>query len=333
MAHTNHSKLSASVIIPTFKRLDMLQRCLPGVAAMDTKPDEILITYRPDADPHTAAWLESEAGSHPEWQLVPVSAVGQVKALNAAFAIAKSDIVAIFDDDAIPRPDWLCKVLSHFSSDPTVGGVGGRDFVHEHGGLTTSPKRQIAGVKNWWGHYVGDHHLVVGPPRKVEVLKGCNWAIRRVALGSLESDTRLLGTGAQFANDSWFCINLHQHGWKLVLDPSANVDHYPAEKPDHGRHDWNRRKCYEISANTVFSEIYFADGWTRAKYLTYSLLVGYRHCPGLYYLMHGLTKRPNQIASIALGGWSGYIRGWQMCHEYAPPGTPATPTQVGSLAT
>ncbi|GAA6142163.1 glycosyltransferase [Hydrogenophaga sp. 5NK40-0174] len=329
MNDTMRNTLSASVIIPTYKRLDMLQRCLPGVAAMDTTPREVLITYRPEADPETTAWLLDEAPKHSDWVLVPSHEPGQVAALNLALRRASGDIVVIFDDDAIPRRDWLSKVLSHFQSDPGVGGVGGRDFVHEHGGTTLSPERKVAGIRNRWGQYLGNHHLVVGAPREVDVLKGCNWAVRRTALGSLHSDTRLLGSGAQFANDSWFCINLRQHGWKLVLDPSANVDHYPAEKPDHARHGWNRLKCHEMTTNKVFSELYFATSWERTKYLAYFVLKGTRYCPGLYFLAHGLLKRPLQLPAIAWGGWTGYVKGWRMCHRYEPPGQPATP---GSLS-
>ena len=321
----NEVQLTVSAIVPTYRRPDILKRCLEGIAAMTVTPIEILITYRPDADPETAQWLEAQLPSQPRWRLVTVDKPGQVLALNTAKALATGEVIAIFDDDAIPHPDWLKRILGHFA-DPAVGVAGGRDIVFHKGAPILEPVMQRAGFENFWGSLVGNHHLVVGEPRAVDTVKGCNFAVRRAAMGTLRFDERLLGSGAQLANDSWFCTNLRHHGWTIVLDPQAIVDHYIAQKPDFQLHAWPKRKCHEWAFNHVYTRVYFMGAWKKAKFVLYQFAVGTRYCPGLYFTAHGLLRRPRELPGIMAGGWSGFFSGMRAAHQLRrdPPGRPVT---------
>jgi hypothetical protein len=44
---------------------------------------------------------------------------------------------------------------------------------------------------------IGNHHLGVGEPREVDVLKGVNMSYRRTAIADIHFDERMRGTGAQ----------------------------------------------------------------------------------------------------------------------------------------
>lgn len=313
------STMTVTVIIPTFRRLDILQKCLEGTFLLERKPDQVMIVYRPEDDLVTAQWLtEVACQRYPGLELVPVFIPGVVAALNAGLVRAGSDIIAILDDDAIPRPDWLNHVLNHFLR-PDVGAVGGRDVVHNHPPVE---EVTVAGVRDWWGNIIGNHHRVIGPPREVDVVKGCNWILRRAAIGSLRLDERLLGFGAQVANEQWFCLNLRRAGWKIILAPSAIVDHYPAMKPDYIRTEFSRKKCFESVCNRTASVLAFVPWRLRLRNLVFHLLVGTRECPGLYYSLHALLKRPHALPGIMLGGWAGFSKGWRMAKEFErnPPG-------------
>lgn len=315
------NRTTVTVIIPTYRRLDILIQCLQGVYAMNRQPNQVLVVYRPDDDPETAHWLtEVACSTYSTLQLVPVFKAGVVAALNAGLAVAESDVIAIFDDDAIPHPDWLSRILPHFTQ-TDVGAAGGRDIVHDHPPVKETAK---AGFIDFWGNVIGNHHTVVGEPREVETVKGCNWALRRAAIGSLRFDERLLGKGAQVANELWFCLNLRHQNWKIVLDPNAIVDHYPAKQFDHGRSIWSRQKCYEHVCNVTATQLAYYPWHLNLRYLLFHLFVGYRHCPGAYFIMHGLLKRPLVLPEIVLGGWSGFFQGWQMAREFRrnPPGLP-----------
>jgi acetyltransferase-like isoleucine patch superfamily enzyme/GT2 family glycosyltransferase len=315
---------TVSVIIPTYRRLDILMQCLQGVYAMDRQPDQVLVVYRPEDDRDTKQWLAEVA--YPAFstlQIVPVFKPGVVAALNAGIAVATSKIIAIFDDDAVPRSDWLSRILPHFAQ-ADVAAAGGRDVVAGHPPVKETT---MAGYIDFWGNIVGNLHIVVGEPRDVEVVKGCNWALRRAAIGSLQLDERLLGEGAQYANELLYCLNLRYHGWKIKLDPRAIVDHYPAIRLDHARNTWNKKVCHEQSCNLVATELAFYPWHLKLRYLLFHFLVGSRSCPGAYFILHSLLKRPRSLPGQLLGGWSGFFHGWQLAKEFKrnPPGLPNIP--------
>ncbi|WP_102227260.1 glycosyltransferase family 2 protein [Acidimangrovimonas sediminis] len=315
---------TVSILVPTFRRLEILKECLAGCETQTRQIDEIVIVHRPDADPETAAWLEEVGPQHPLWRCVPASEAGVVAALNTGIGATRGDIIAIFDDDAVPHPDWLEKVLTHFE-DPAVGGVGGRDFVHGHRGLILEPRTTVAGVRDNWHSLIGGHHLVEGPPRPVEVLKGCNWALRRAALDSLKLDPRLLGKGAQVDNEAWFCLCLRAAGWRLILDPQAQIQHHPAQRSDIDRSTWSRQRCFEQACNSTAVRTALLTPAQRWRYIWRMVTVGTRYCPGLYYLAHGLVKRPGQILGVAIGGWSVFRAGLRLGRQFRddPPGIAA----------
>jgi GT2 family glycosyltransferase len=297
---------------------------LEGVYAMNHQPNQVLVIYRPDDDPETGSWLNEIAlQSYSTLKLVPIFISGQVAALNAGLEMADADIITILDDDAVPYPDWLSRILTHFNQ-IDVGAVGGRDIVHNHPPVKEATK---AGYIDFWGNVIGNHHTIVGDSREVETVKGCNWALRRSALGTLRFDERLLGKGAQVANELWFCLNLRHQGWKIVLDPNAIVNHYTAEQLDHGRSSYNKQKCFERACNVTATILAYYPWHLKLRYFIFHLIVGNRHCPGIFYIMHGLLKRPRLLPEIMLGGWSGFVRGWQMAKEFNlnPPGLPNAP--------
>ncbi len=324
--------LSTSVIVPTFKRMDLLPRCLAAIEQLTPRPIEIIVCHRPDADPDTARWLNQHVGAHELWKLVDLGRPGQVAALNAALEVARGDILAIFDDDATPHSDWLSIILKDFA-DENVAAVGGSDIVHgPDGAPITRRPRSKPGLQDWWGEVRGGHEGAVGPPRPVDVLKGCNWAIRRRAIGTLKFDERLPGTGAQAVNDYWFCLNLRQAGWTIIFDPAARVEHFAGFKPDYSHGAFPRLKCFEWTAGSTAAAMAFASPSLKLRNIVYHVLCGERHCPGLLFIAHSLVRRPGSLPGQLIGGWSGYLVGFRLATVFRsePPGEASRPK--GALA-
>ncbi len=322
---------TVTALVPTFRRLDVLQRCLAAIVASARPFRQILVVTRPDEDPETFAWLSGQIGQIEGLEIVAVKVAGQVQAINAGLDAAQGDYIAVFDDDALPHSDWLDRMLAHFV-DPQVGCAGGRDRVHQEGrvleGLARAPGERTA-----FGILRGGHHLAEGPPRHVASIKGCNWILRASAKGTLLLDTRLFGKGAQIANETWYCENMAHAGWKIVFDPAAQVDHFPAERVDGARDDYSRVRCHDQTANVVSTDLAFASTWGKMKYLAYFVLVGRRYCPGFYYIAHALAKRPAVLPNMVLGGWSGFCDGWALARRFReePPGhANPPPREVGA---
>lgn len=314
------NNFTVTIIIPTFKRLDILKKSVAAVLEMEKQPIEILVVCRPDDDPVTYQWLIEASREIQGLKVLTISIPGQVQAMNAAIPVARGDIVAILDDDALPRKDWLTQILKCYK-DSRVGAVGGRDVVHQYGKICDTPQAQEAGVRTFWGTIKGNHHLVIGTARSVDVIKGCNLTFRRSAVAGLKFDDRLLGKGAQVGNDSWFSLCVKVLGFDVILNPQAIVDHYPAERADGAREVLSKEKCFEQAVNNVALTVANMRFSQKVRFIIFSALVGFRYCPGLYYLSVSFIKRPLLVPVLISGGWSGFIGGMRLARilEESPP--------------
>ena len=299
-----------TALVPTYRRPDDLRRCLRALAAQTLPASEILVVLRRD-DVSSRAVVHELAPRLAALRPVIVDAPGTVHALNAGLQSASGDLVAITDDDAAPRPDWLARIAAHMESDTRIGGVGGRDWVH-HGERVENGSRMEVGRLCWYGRCIGNHHLGAGTPRAVDFLKGVNMSYRRAAIDGLRFDARLLGGGAQVGNDMAFALAVRRRGWLLIYDPEVAVDHYPARRFDEDqRNSVSALACY----NAAFNEALIvgeALGRVRScAFAVWGVLVGTRAVPGL---LQWLRLRPREGAAASVrtaASIRGTVAGWR----------------------
>ena len=286
-----------SVIVPTYRRTADLDRCLAALDEQQLRPEEVLITYR-EEDVETCTYLARTDRPCASARLILCTEPGVVFALNRAFDEVKSDFFAITDDDSVPHPEWLQRIVAHFVSDPSVAGVGGKDHVFvssENRWLEGS--EQIVGIVSWSGNAIGSHHVGVGPPRYVHTLKGVNIAFRRTAFGGLRLDGRLRGKGAQVGWEMELCFAMLAQGYKLLYDPAVLVDHIIGSRPiEEHRVKFNPNSHFDEAFNrTLLMLEYLAKqpyGWfRRLAYMSSLTFRGSRKFPGLLLLAHGLLTR------------------------------------------
>src|SRR5258707_14380048 len=95
-----------TVIIPTYRRVADLDRCLAAIDQQRLTPVEVLITYRPE-DTETKDYLARADRPALRAKLILCEKPGVVYALNLAIDSVHSEFFAFTDDDSIPQPDWL----------------------------------------------------------------------------------------------------------------------------------------------------------------------------------------------------------------------------------
>ncbi len=117
----------ASVVVPTYRRPDLLRRCLAALAAQDLDPAAYEVVVADDAaGPDTRALVEEQARRGPvRLRYVPVTGRhGPAAARNAGWRCAEGEVIAFTDDDCVPDPGWLSAGLDAFADG--VSGVWGR---------------------------------------------------------------------------------------------------------------------------------------------------------------------------------------------------------------
>jgi glycosyltransferase involved in cell wall biosynthesis len=273
-----------AVLICSYRRANDLLRCLQGLRNQDRPADDIMIVVRFD-DADTRAALASEAAAGLPIRILFVAEPGLIAARNVGLEACRSDFIALTDDDTVPRPDWLARIVAHFESDPGLGGVGGRDRCLA-GTEWNEGKKKTIGHITWFGRMSGYHHLGFGDPRAVQILKGANMSYRRRAVGATRADTRLRGSGAQPHEDSTFALAIRRKGWSLLYDPSVLVDHYESPREE-ARHYGgiaaftNAESFKEGPYNWVLSLWEEFPPHRHVAFILWNFLIGTRVAPGL----------------------------------------------------
>ncbi len=302
--------LTVSVVVPTHRRPRELARCLAGLLRQERAPDEVVIAVRESDFPTRAVLRGRSFASLPIKEIV-VNAKGQVASCNAALEAAHGDIIAITDDDAVPRVDWLRRIEAHFAADGQVGGVGGRDWVHI-GSHALGGSKRVVGTVQWFGGVIGNHHLGVGPPRFVDVLKGANMSFRASAIRGVRFDPRLLGDGAQVNNDMAFSLAVRRSGWRIVYDPDVAVDHYAAS-----RHDPDQRGHYSpgplrhAAHNYTLTLLDHLSPGRRVVFLIWAVLIGSRAQYGIAQCIRFMPFEGRTAISKWVNVMKGRRAGWR----------------------
>lgn len=302
--------MTITIVVPTYCRPNDLIRCLDALKTQTRPADEVLVVVR-DTDFETETLLKTLIPGPFPLRSVTVSIPGQVAALNAGLAAAQGDIIAITDDDAIPSADWLERIETHFLSDEHVGGVGGRDWVY-HGQQLEDGKQEVVGRVQWFGRVTGNHHLGVGVPREVDILKGVNMSYRRSAIKGRRFDERLRGIGAQVHNDMAFSLALRRAGWKLIYDPKVAVNHYPAQRFDEDqRNRFNDIALLNAVHNETLVLLENLPSTRRTAFVIWATFVGTRDAPGFFQWLRFLPKEGTLAGQKLVASLRGRWQAWE----------------------
>lgn len=137
--------IQVSVVVPTYKRPQLLYKCLKALASQNFPDDgyEIIIVDDADSD-ETRSLVENfsgelkssitnpasrsvlEAGSHPLIRYaVAKDTQGPAAARNLGWRLAGGEIIAFTDDDCLPESDWLAQGVAaiHLGLDAASGQV------------------------------------------------------------------------------------------------------------------------------------------------------------------------------------------------------------------
>ena len=143
------------------------------------------------------------------------------RALCEAFAAMKSDIVVLFDSDAVPLTPFADKVREHFERDARLGQLGFR--AQDANGAQTE---SFFNEPTQWSLILGqalDARMKKESPRpdRLCVITGC-MATRAEAyrqVGGFDGEFDFLDVDVDYS------MRLRRSGWKVEVDPLIEVFH------------------------------------------------------------------------------------------------------------
>ena len=217
---------SVSIIVNTYNRGAWLDDALRGLAGLDYSDFEVIVVNGPSTD--TSAEVIARWG-------------GAIKALtcaqanlsvsrNVGIAAAAGEIIAFIDDDAVPHPQWLRRLVARYV-DPAVGAVGG--FTVDNTG-TGWQMRKVLCDRFGNAHHVTDYFDErplnrPGSPFYPSLL-GTNSSFRASALRAIGGFDHAF---AYLLDETDVCLRLVDAGWQVHFEPDALVWHQFA--PSHIR--------------------------------------------------------------------------------------------------
>ncbi len=125
--------LDISVVVPTYRRAAMLERCVAAILLQDYDPARFeIIVCDDEPDEGTRASVDrmalQTAGTGPVIRYVPVTATqGPAGARNAGWRASSAPYIAFTDDDTQPDARWLSAGMAALKTG--AGAVSGRIIV------------------------------------------------------------------------------------------------------------------------------------------------------------------------------------------------------------
>jgi GT2 family glycosyltransferase len=129
--------IECTVVVPTYRRPELLARCLAALTLQDLAPGSYQIIVADDAaSDATRAQVTRihDHGDRVRYAPVVGSRHGPAAARNVGWRAGEGWLVAFTDDDTVPDPDWLRTALARFTyardpGEPRVDAAFGRVVV------------------------------------------------------------------------------------------------------------------------------------------------------------------------------------------------------------
>jgi glycosyltransferase involved in cell wall biosynthesis len=118
------TRITLTVIIPTFNRAPLLRLALEALTRQERSPDEVIVVDNNSSD-NTQAVVREFESRLPLKYLVETQR-GAAEARNLGIRHATGDVLAFTDDDCVPDAKWLRFIELSFLRDPAIGMVAGK---------------------------------------------------------------------------------------------------------------------------------------------------------------------------------------------------------------
>ncbi len=246
------AKPRLTVVVCSYNGATDLERGLPVLLdQVADHPDVEVVVVDNSSTDRTPELLRLLAQQSRSLRCVSEPTLGLSVARNTGWQVARGDVVAYLDDDAVVRPGWVEAVLQAFDDELTAGMAGRIELRWPYSKPAWLPKELEA---LYAALDLGDDFHRLEPP---EQPWGANMAIRRAdleAVGGFRTDLGRKGTSLACNEEMPTFQGLYARGRRIVYQPAAVVDHYVRANRVNPRWLLRRSWAQGISDAVVSSE-------------------------------------------------------------------------------
>lgn len=123
--------INVSVVIPTYRRMGLLYRCLAALSRQDFDPKRLEVIVVTDGPDDTTDWLMdgSVKGGATFRQISLPSKKGPAAARNMGWRLALGELILFTDDDTLPQRDWVRSYWEAYMRSPLDTAFRGKVVV------------------------------------------------------------------------------------------------------------------------------------------------------------------------------------------------------------
>lgn len=235
---SDSEKVTCSIIIPVWNKLDLTAQCLTALATVTTESSYEVIVVDNGSTDGTAEFLTSLSG---DVQVIRnQDNLGFAKACNQGARVARGKYLVFLNNDTIPLKGWLKALVDEVEAYPEVGIVGSKllyqDGTVQHAGVVLNRSEGLP--YHIYKGFSGDSPAV-NQRREYQVVTGACLLIRRSLFRELG------GFDEGFRNsfeDVDLCLKAGERGYHVVYQPRSVLYHLESQSPGRKLHDDSNAK-------------------------------------------------------------------------------------------
>jgi glycosyltransferase involved in cell wall biosynthesis len=211
--------LRFSVVVTTYNRQPLLERCLASLLVQDFPEDQYEIIVVDDGSRDMTPGLLTGLAREGRIRYLHQENCGWAIARNTGVSRSRGEIVVFTDDDCRMPIDWLTKYDIAYREHPVYDGIAGSLISEEGANLAGRIRHQVhLETFDLMNAELGMTHDSAG---EVIFCYGANRSFRREALQDSYFDTDML-----YFDDYDMNLQLRKEGIRIYYDPSIQVFHH-----------------------------------------------------------------------------------------------------------
>ncbi|OOW70739.1 glycosyl transferase [Xanthomonas axonopodis pv. melhusii] len=209
-----------TVVIPVYNHIAHTLACLRALAAHPPLLSVEIIVVDDGSSDATAEQLPQIAGLHYHPR---ASNGGFIAACNDGIALARGDFVVLLNNDTIPQPGWLDRLIDTFAQHPGAGLVGAQ-LMYPDGRLQESGGVVFGDGSAWsYGRFESSEDPRYAYVRAMDYCSGAAIALPRTLLHTLGGlDRRYMPA---YYEDTDLAFAVRAAGYQVLVQPASVVVH------------------------------------------------------------------------------------------------------------
>ena len=249
---------SATIIIPTRDRVDLLRCCVKSLRHVEGRADfEVVLVDNGSEKRETLAYLRDLGRDH-RFRVLRRPGPFNFSALcNAGAGEARSGTLVFLNNDTEARSaGWLDGLIA-WTSLPSVGAVGAKllypDGRLQHAGIVIGVDGHATHFERFRPPHDPGFFRRTNVPHEVSAVTGACLAVEKAKFDAIKGFDAV-NLPIEFS-DVDLCLRLAEHGWTALIEPAAVLIHHEAAT----------RKVWRSQEKRYAGQVaYFKSRWRRA---------------------------------------------------------------------